>query len=80
MDKYKDLPELITDMLIKQDQTIDRLDKTNELLLDTRNILSDFMGVSVKQLEGQVFFNRQIFEKAENVEIVNKISEFRRAG
>ena len=45
MDKNQDLPELISEMLIKQD-------RTNE-------ILEDFMAVSVKQWEQQAKFNER---------------------
>ncbi|MBS1528671.1 MAG: hypothetical protein JSU01_00065 [Bacteroidetes bacterium] len=54
MDKNQDLPELMTEMLIKQD-------RTNE-------ILEQFMAVSVKQWEQQTKFNERFFDKLEKLE------------
>jgi len=54
MDKNQDLPELVSEMLIKQD-------RTNE-------ILEQFMAVSVKQGEQQTKFNERFFDKLERVE------------
>lgn len=54
MDKNNDLPELISEMLIKQD-------RTNE-------ILEEFMAVSVKQWEQQTKFNERFFDKLEKLE------------
>jgi len=54
MDKNQDLPELISEMLIKQD-------RTNE-------ILEEFMGISVKQWEQQTKFNDRFFDKLERLE------------
>jgi hypothetical protein len=54
MDKNQDLPELISEMLIKQD-------RTNE-------ILEEFMAVSVKQWEQQSKFNERFFDKLERLE------------
>lgn len=56
MDKNRDLPELISQVLIKQD-------KTNE-------ILEEFMAVSVKQWDQQTKFNERFFEKLEKFERV----------
>jgi len=55
MDKNESLPELVTEMLIKQD-------RTNE-------ILEEFMSVSVKQWEQQARFNERFLEKLEKFEI-----------
>jgi len=61
MDKNKDLPELISEMLIKQD-------RTNE-------ILEEFMAVSVKQWDQQAKFNERFFEKLEKFEkVLDKLS------
>ncbi|HEY5327056.1 MAG TPA: hypothetical protein VIJ27_08650 [Mucilaginibacter sp.] len=61
MDKNKDLPELVSEMLIKQD-------RTNE-------ILEEFMAVSVKQWEQQAKFNERFFEKLEKIEnILDKLT------
>ena len=54
MDKNQDLPELISEMLIKQD-------RINE-------ILEEFMAVSVKQWDQQAKFNERFFDKLENLE------------
>jgi len=51
MDKNKDLPELVSEMLIKQD-------RTNE-------ILEEFMSVPVKQWNQQAKFNELFLEKFE---------------
>lgn len=48
------MPELISDMLIKQD-------RTNE-------ILEEFMAVSVKQWDQQSKFNERFFDKLEKLE------------
>ena len=53
MDKNQDLPELISEMLIKQD-------RTNE-------ILEEFMAVSVKQWEQQAKFNERFLDKLERI-------------
>jgi hypothetical protein len=61
MDKNKDLPELVSEMLIKQD-------RTNE-------ILEEFMAVSVKQWDQQAKFNERFFEKLEKIEnILDKLT------
>ena len=61
MDKNKDLPELVSEMLIKQD-------RTNE-------ILEEFMAVSVKQWDQQTKFNERFFEKLEKIEnILDKLT------
>ena len=54
MDKNESLPELVSEMLIKQD-------RTNE-------ILEEFMSVSVKQWEQQTKFNERFLEKLEKFE------------
>ena len=56
MDKNSDLPELLSEMLIKQD-------RTNE-------ILEEFMSVSVKQWEQQAKFNERFLDKLESFERV----------
>ena len=75
MDKYKDLPEIIADMLIKQDQTIDavnrlsekveavlgRIDITNQRIETTNNILKNFVEISIKHLAEQTRFNELSF-------------------
>jgi hypothetical protein len=53
MDKNKDLPELVSEMLLKQD-------RTNE-------ILEEFMAVSVKQWEQQTKFNERFLDKLEMI-------------
>ena len=54
MAKNDDLPELVSEMLIKQD-------RTNE-------ILEEFMAVSVKQWDQQAKFNERFFDKLEKFE------------
>jgi hypothetical protein len=54
MDKNKDLPELVSEMLLKQD-------RTNE-------ILEEFMAISVKQWDQQTKFNERFFDKLEKLE------------
>jgi len=54
MDKNESLPELVSEMLVKQD-------RTNE-------ILEEFMSVSVKQWEQQAKFNERFLEKLEKFE------------
>jgi len=53
MDKNESLPELVSEMLIKQD-------RTNE-------ILEEFMSVSVKQWEQQAKFNERFLENWKNL-------------
>ena len=56
MDKNNDLPELVSEMLLKQD-------RTNE-------ILEEFMAVSVKQWEQQAKFNERFLDKLERFETI----------
>jgi len=56
MDKNESLPELVSEILIKQD-------RTNE-------ILEEFMSVSVKQWEQQAKFNERFLEKLEKFETI----------
>lgn len=57
----KDLLEVISEMLRKQDQH-------SELIGETNSILKEFMGVSIKQWEEQQKFNERIFNKLEGIE------------
>jgi len=56
MDKNNDLPELVSEMLLKQD-------RTNE-------ILEEFMAVSIKQWEQQAKFNERFLDKLERFETI----------
>ena len=61
MAKNDDLPELLSEMLVKQD-------RTNE-------ILEEFMSVSVKQWEQQAKFNERFLDKLERFEkILEKLT------
>jgi chromosome segregation ATPase len=75
MDKYKDLPEIIADMLIKQDQTIDavnkltgRIDGIGEKIEITNNILLNFTEISTRQWEAQARFNERLYDKLDQLE------------
>nr|MBC7613116.1 hypothetical protein [Pseudopedobacter sp.] len=71
----KDLLEVISEMLRKQDQhseligeTNNGIKETNSQLVETNSILKEFMGVSIKQWEEQQKFNERIFNKLEGIE------------
>ena len=68
MDKYKDPPEIIAEMLIKQDQMIGAIEKTNEKIDKTNNILENFMEISTKQWGQQMIFNERFYNKLEKFE------------
>lgn len=68
MYKYQDLPEIISDILIKQDQTIEAIYQTGKKTDRTNEILEEFMAVSVKQWEQQTKFNELFYEKLEKFE------------
>lgn len=66
----KDIIEVIAEMLIKQDETNQRLvetnqrlEQTNQKIEQTNNILKDFMEISIKQWNEQHRFNEKLFEK-----------------
>ncbi len=59
----KEIYAVISEMLIKQDETTSEIKETN-------SILKEFMGVSVKQWEQQQKFNERFFEKLEKIEKV----------
>ena len=65
----KEIYLVISEMLIKQDETIDaikatskRIDKTNEILLNFMDKTTDFIGMSVKQWDAQQKFNERFFD------------------
>ena len=58
MSDTKTLPELVSDMLIKQD-------KTNDLI-------SEFLEISIKHFESQLAFNQKILDKLNEFEKIMK--------
>ena len=64
----KDLLEVISEMLRKQDQHSELIAATNNGIRETNNILKEFMGVSIKQWEEQQKFNERLFNKLEGIE------------
>ena len=66
MDKETAL--LISEMLIKQDETTTQIKETNKRIEETNTVLKEFMGVSVKQWDQQQKFNERFFDKLENIE------------
>ena len=71
----KDLLEVISEMLRKQDQhselivaTNNGIMETNNRLGETNNLLKEFMSVSIKQWEEQQKFNERIFNKLDGIE------------
>ncbi len=79
----RDLLALMADILRRQDQhsellggLVVRADRTNENLLETNNILKDFMSLSIKQWEEQQKFNERLYTKVEGMEKhLEKISD-----
>jgi len=53
----KELALIISEMLIKQDETTAQIKETTAQIKETNSILTDFMGMSVKQWEQQQIFN-----------------------
>ena len=64
----KDLLEVISEMLRKQDQHSELIAATNNGINETNTILKEFMGVSIKQWEEQQKFNGRIFNKLDGIE------------
>jgi hypothetical protein len=56
----RELALIISEMLIKQDETTEQIKETN-------SILKDFMGISVKQWEQQQIFNERIVDGLKEV-------------
>jgi len=56
----KELALIMSEMLIKQDETTAQITETN-------NILKDFMGLSVKQWEQQQIFNETIITELKEI-------------
>ncbi|MEX8546927.1 MAG: hypothetical protein V5804_04925 [Mucilaginibacter sp.] len=73
----KELALIITEMLIKQDETTaevknvgERVDNVAIELKETNTILKDFMALSVKQWEQQYKFNEMIVVELKNIKDV----------
>ena len=71
----KDLLEVISEILRKQDQQSELIAKTNNSLIETNtrimetnDILKEFMGVSIKQWDEQQKFNERLYTKVESIE------------
>lgn len=78
----KDLLEVISEMLRKQDQQSELIGVTNTRVMemnnslvqintslnDTNDILKEFMGVSIKQWDEQQKFNERLYVKVDGIE------------
>lgn len=64
----KDLLEVISEMLRKQDQQSELIVVTNNRIMETNNILKEFMGVSIKQWDEQQKFNERLYVKVDGIE------------
>jgi methyl-accepting chemotaxis protein len=78
----KDLLEIISEMLRKQDRHSEllgglgnglevlgaKIDGVSERLESTNSILKDFMSVSIKQWEEQQKFNERLYTRVEGIE------------
>ena len=66
----KELALIISEMLIKQDETTSQIKETNSHVKETNNILRDFMELSVKHWEQQQTFNEILANELRNIKDV----------
>ena len=71
----KDLLVVISEMLRKQDQQAEILNKQTEILGETNRSLNNFVDISIEQFQQQQKFNELFLEKLDQVgERIQQIS------